>query len=149
MSEDSIISDKGQFLDVLKKSTDSQEGFDNLMGYVKDLGEKAQETMKAEEDAKWDKTREAWEVEVKKDPDLGKDYEATIKMANDTAESIGLDKWLTETGFSKSPEVIRAMVKIGRERADAEVITGNTGNVNKNILPNGQPGFHIPSLDNK
>lgn len=124
LPEDTAIKDKDKFLELLGESTKSQEGFDNLVDYIKDLqGDLESQIQKSEEEA-WSNTLTEWEKELKSNEDFGKDYKGNVDNAMKVAEDIGLAEWLKETGFDKNPSVLKSMLKVHNERKDAEVHLG-------------------------
>ena len=140
LPDDSIIKDAAEFKTLLDGATKSQEGFNKLSDYIKELGDTAAEQQAKQDKEAWENTLTKWEGELKKDDVFGKDYKGNTDLALKTAESIGLDKWLKETGFDKNPDVLRAMAKIGKERADAEMILGKGGSGNSH--PKNRDGTH-------
>jgi len=132
LPEGSLIEDKAEFAKLLKDGGESQEGFNKLNDFVNSLAEKSTALAKEADNKAWEATQAKWEDELKRDETFGKDYSGNKELALETAESIGLDKWLKETGFDKNPEVLRAMAKVGKERADAEIhLGGNTNGSNQ------------------
>lgn len=127
LPEDSIIKDKAEFVSILKGATESQEGFEKLGKFIENLSEGVKADQVKADKVAWDNTVTKWKNELKQDETFGIDYKGNVELANKTAKSIGLDGWLKETGFDKNPAVLRAMAKVGQERADASVHTGDQG----------------------
>lgn len=125
LPEDSLFKNKDELFGLLENSTKSQEGFDKLNEYVKEVGENALEAQKKSEDEAWENTKTKWADELKQDPNFGKDYEGNKKLAMQVADDIGMGDFLRETGFEGNPEVLKGLAKIGKERQDAAVHMGN------------------------
>lgn len=69
----------------------------------------------------------SWQEEGKKDPVLGKDYDKNVSDAMATAEQIFSPRtleFLKDTRFSSNPDFLKDMLRISKERADAELIGG-------------------------
>lgn len=70
-----------------------------------------------------------WDEEGKKDPVLGKDYDKNVSDAMETASQVFSPRtmeFLKETRFEKNPDFLKDMMRLHKERADAELISGKT-----------------------
>lgn len=68
-----------------------------------------------------------WDEEGKKDPVIGKDYDKNVSDAMETAGQIFSPRtmeFLKDTRFEKNPDFLKDMLRLHKERADAELISG-------------------------
>lgn len=144
LPEGTLIEDAGEFKQMLVDAATNQEGFDKLLEFVQSKSEAALEEQAKAEEVKWKNTVSAWEDSLKKDESFGTDYQGNVKVALEAADKIGLGEWLRDTGFDKNPNVLKAMLKVAKDSADAELVTGKAAATTKH-----RDGFEFPSLDDK
>ena len=157
LSEDSIFSERAdEFKAVLKEvGIDSTEKYEKLVSFLQEHNEKAEgklsEATKAAENIAIDNTLKKWDEALKSDGDFGLKYDDNVKMVKTTMDSLGSDfsDWVTKNSFDRNPIVAKAMLKLGKERADADVIVGKggTGNKPKATTAGGKPALHFPSME--
>jgi len=121
--EDTILNDEQQseFSDIVG----SQENHDKLITMLKDIG--AEQAVKNEADAVATAETKSKENEatLKSDADFGKEYEANVKGVEELANELGLKEALDV----KDPAIAKGLLKIVKERSDAEVHINNKKNV--------------------
>lgn len=134
LPEGSLIKDKAELLSILDGAGKSQEGFDKLGKYLSNMAEGLAKDNKKADDKAWVEAQSEWAKELKSDPSFGKDYDGNVKLATDTANDIDPEfgKLLAERGLDKHPTIAKAMAKVGKDRADAEVLMGGRNSDNDN-----------------
>lgn len=102
----------------------NKEQADNLVNFMKRY-EEARVSMDKQntEDmlSNWDKV-------LDEDKDFSRDYDKNIALANNALKRYGtdeLDKWLSETGFNRHPEIVKMFYRIGKDLEEAKVLTGS------------------------
>jgi hypothetical protein len=71
----------------------------------------------------------SWTEEGKKDPVLGKEYDKNVSDAMETASKIFSPRtieFLKDTRFTSNPDFLKDMLRLAKERADAELIMGKS-----------------------
>lgn len=159
LSEDSIFSErKGDLVKVLKEvGIDSQEKFEKLSNFIKEHGEKANAfiAQKAEKETERliNETLTGWDNALKNDKEFGLKYDENVKMVKDTIKGLGADfqGFMEKNGYDRNPVVAKAFLKLAKERADADIVTGETITQaeTRNKTPSGNPIFTYDKSDKK
>lgn len=113
----------------------TQEGAQKFIDWVLSKASQASAVSAKQQKNELDNLDKTWSEEGKKDPVLGKDYDKNVSDAMETAGQIFSPRtmeFLKETRFEKNPDFLKDMLRIHKERADAELIMGKTATqVNK------------------
>jgi hypothetical protein len=76
--------------------------------------------------AEWTKRVETWEGQIEKDPELGGEHlRANVTMGNrvlKTFFSKDVSDFLVETGYGSHPDILRALLKIGKAMGEDKLI---------------------------
>lgn len=125
LPEGTIIEDKDAFMSKVAEASKSQEGFDELIKTVKELGAKELANAKAADEKAFEEAETKWEDELKKDQDFGKDFSANTEKAAKAIDDLGLTDFAKTFGLNKHPQFVKAMLKVSVDQSDAEVVLGS------------------------
>lgn len=106
----------------------TQEGAQKFVDWVLKKAKEAEDMLAKQQETDIGSLEKTWSEEGKKDPVLGKDYEKNVSDALDTASKIFSPRtmeFLKDTRFEVNPDFLKDMLRIAKERADAELIMGN------------------------
>lgn len=113
----------------------TQEGAQKFVDWILSKAAQANADSAKQQETKLGDLEKTWSEEGKKDPVLGKDYDKNVADAMETAGQIFSPRtmeFLKDTRFEKNPDFLKDMLRIHKERADAELIMGKTATqVNK------------------
>lgn len=113
----------------------TQEGAQKFVDWVLNKAAQANADSAKQQETELGNLEKTWSEEGKKDPVLGKDYDKNVADAMETAGQIFSPRtmeFLKDTRFEKNPDFLKDMLRIHKERADAELIMGKTATqVNK------------------
>lgn len=107
----------------------TQEGAQKFIDWVLSKASQANANSAKQQEIELDDLDKTWSEEGKKDPVLGKDYDKNVADAMETAGQIFSPRtieFLKDTRFEKNPDFLKDMLRIHKERADAELIMGKT-----------------------
>ena len=120
--------EKESFLkDVESLGIDSQEGAQRFIDWVLNKSKQFDADVAKQQESDIGELEKQWSEEGKKDPVLGKDYDKNVSDAMETAGQIfsaHTMEFLKETRFEKNPDFLKDMLRLHKERADAELISG-------------------------
>ena len=126
--------------DAFKKDVDAsgittQEGAQKFLDWVLSKSSQANADFAKQQETELGNLEKTWSEEGKKDPVLGKDYDKNVSDAMQTAGQIFSPRtmeFLKDTRFEKNPDFLKDMLRIHKERADAELIMGKSASsINK------------------
>ena len=81
-----------------------------------------------------------WVEEGKKDPELGKDYDKNVADAMTLVSQVFSPRtvdFLKDTKFNANPDFLKDMLRLAKERADAELVGGKSKDVSNGIQRDG------------
>lgn len=110
---------------LVKVATENKVPLDRLQAHI-DQFIAADQKFLADENARHEAALKAWTDELKADKDIGgAKYDENMAHAKKWVETFGgpeLTKLLDETGLGSHPLLVRALVKAGREAAEAPLV---------------------------
>lgn len=104
-----------------------QESAQRFVDWVLDKASKAGDQLAKQQESDIGNLEKQWSEEGKKDPVLGKDYDNNLTKAMETAGQVFSPRtleFLKDTRFDKNPDFLKDMLRLNKERADAELISG-------------------------
>lgn len=107
----------------------SQEGAQRFVDWVLSKSKQYNDSVAKQQESDIGNLEKQWDEEGKKDPVLGKDYDRNVSDAMETAGQIFSPRtmeFLKDTRFEKNPDFLKDMLRLHKERADAELISGKT-----------------------
>ena len=119
-------------LDALGITT--QDGAQKFIDWVINKSKGVTDDLAKQQESEIGNLEKSWIEEGKRDPVLGKDYDANVSDALTLASQIFSPRtmdFLKDTKFDKNPDFLKDMMRLSKERADAELISGK----------NSQPSF--------
>lgn len=113
--------------DVESLGINSQDGAQRFIDWVFNKAKQFDADVAKQQDNEIGNLEKQWDEEGKKDPVLGKDYDKNVSDAMETAGQIFSPRtieFLKETRFEHNPDFLKDMLRLHKERADAELISG-------------------------
>ena len=107
----------------------TQEGAQRFIDWVFNKAKEFDSNLAKQQEDDIGNLEKQWDEEGKKDPVLGKDYDKNVNDAMETAGQIFSHRtmeFLKDTRFEKNPDFLKDMLRLHKERADAELISGRT-----------------------
>ena len=112
-------------LDALGITT--QEGAQKFIDWIIDKSKGVTEGLAKQQENEIGDLEKSWIEDGKRDPVLGKDYDTNVSEALNLASQIFSPRtmdFLKDTKFEKNPDFLKDMLRLAKERADAELISG-------------------------
>ena len=109
----------------------TQEGAQKFINWVLEKSKAFDAQLATQQENEIGNLEKQWDEEGKKDPVLGKDYDKNVSDAMQTAGEIFSPRtieFLKDTRFEKNPDFLKDMLRLHKERADAELISGRSAN---------------------
>lgn len=120
--------EKTAFLaDAEKLGIKTQDSAQKFVDWIFEKSKQANDMLAKQQQNDMGELEKQWDEEGKKDPVLGKDYDKNVSDAMETANQIFSPRtieFLKETRFERNPDFLKDMLRIHKERADAELISG-------------------------
>lgn len=114
----------------------SQEGAQKFLDWILEKANEGNSTLAKQQETDIGNLEKTWSEEGKKDPVLGKDYEKNVSDAMETASKIFSPRtmdFLKDTRFNVNPDFLKDMLRLAKERADAELIMGKSPMQKSNV----------------
>lgn len=105
----------------------SQDGAQRFVDWIINKSKQFDADVAKQQESDIGNLEKQWDEEGKKDPVLGKDYDKNVSDAMETAGQIFSPRtmeFLKDTRFEKNPDFLKDMLRLHKERADAELISG-------------------------
>ena len=122
--------EKNAFLaDAEKLGITTQDSAQKFVDWIFEKSKQANDMLAKQQETDMGALEKQWDEEGKKDPVLGKDYDKNVSDALQTATELFSPRtieFLKETRFERNPDFLKDMLRIHKERADAELISGRT-----------------------
>lgn len=133
---------KKEFLqDVESLGINSQEGAQKFIDWIFKKARSGEESLAKQQETEIDGLEKKWVDEGKRDPVLGKEYDKNVSDAMDIASKVFSPRtldFLKDTKFEKNPDFLKDMLRLYKERADAELISGKPINSKVSIRRDSQ-----------
>lgn len=117
--------------DVESLGITTQDGAQRFVDWIIEKAGGSQALLAEQQENDIGNLEKSWVEDGKKDPVLGKEYEKNVSDAMETAGKLFSPhtmEFLKDTRFDKNPDFLKDMLRIAKERADAELITGRNAN---------------------
>lgn len=133
---------KKEFLqDVESLGINSQEGAQKFIDWIFKKARAGEEGLAKQQETEINGLEKKWVDEGKRDPVLGKEYDKNVSDAMDIASKVFSPRtldFLKDTKFEKNPDFLKDMLRLSKERADAELISGKPINSKVSIRRDSQ-----------
>lgn len=113
--------------DVESLGITTQDGAQRFIDWIVNKSKQFDADVAKQQESDIGNLEKQWDEEGKKDPVLGKDYDKNVSDAMETAGQIFSPRtmeFLKDTRFEKNPDFLKDMLRLHKERADAELISG-------------------------
>lgn len=126
-----------------------KETAQSFLNWVEAKNKEAAELSAKQQEEEMKDLEARWVEDGKKDPELGKDYDKNVSDAMTLVSQIFSPRtveFLKDTKFNSNPDFLKDMLRLAKERADAELIGGKGSTVQSGIK---RDGYGNPMLQFK
>lgn len=119
----------------------TQDGAQRFIDWILEKAKMANTDLAKQQENDIGSLEKTWTDEGKKDPVLGKDYDKNVSDAMDVASKMFSPRtmeFLKETRFEKNPDFLKDMLRIAKERADAELFSGSSKTTSNKVVRDSQ-----------
>lgn len=99
----------------------------SFLNWIMEKNKQAEEVFAKQQEKEVNDLEAKWIEEGKRDPELGKEYDKNVSDAMTLAGKIFSPRtvdFLKDTKFSSNPDFLKDMLRLAKERADAELVGG-------------------------
>lgn len=102
---------------------------ESFLKWVEAKNKEASELSAKQQEQEMNDLEARWVEEGKKDPELGKDYDKNVADAMTLVSQVFSPRtvdFLKDTKFNANPDFLKDMLRLAKERADAELVGGRS-----------------------
>ena len=109
---------------------------ESFLNWVEAKNKEAAEMSAKQQEQEMNDLEARWVEDGKKDPELGKDYDKNVSDAMTLVSQIFSPRtveFFKDTKFNSNPDFLKDMLRLAKERADAELIGGKGSTVQSGV----------------